>query len=302
MKFVPNAVTKTVASTALRAQYHSPTLLLVGGVVGVGATVVLACKATLKADVVLKEAEKDQQTIEAITVLDNNKPYTDADRKHDLRLYNFKTSVKIAKLYAPAAVVGVVSVAALTQSNRILTQRNVALTAAYATIEKAFNDYRQRVRNELGKQKDEEFYYGVDKREVVIETDSGPKVVVDEKAATASGYAKFFDQFNPNWQPNAELNLYWLKCQQQWLNNKLEANGHLFLNDVYTQLGFEKTDAGQVVGWWIGPDSKGDGFVDFGIFDANNEQAREFVNGYEKAILLDFNHEGVIYNKLARRS
>lgn len=300
MKFVPNSVTSKVAHAALRVNHQSPTILFAAGVVGVGATVVLACKATLKLDDLIKDAEKTTQDIQTT----QHANYTEHDRKKDLYYHRIGTAGRLVKLYAPSAAVGVLSVAALTQSNRILTQRNVALTAAYATIEKAFNEYRARVRDELGDEKDRHFRYGKQERQIAVETDTGTdvKTVITVPDGKPSGYAKFFDTFNPNWQPNAELNLYWLKCQQNWLNNKLQANGHLFLNDVYEQLGFEKTDAGQVVGWWIGPDSDGDGYVDFGVFDANNDQARDFVNGYEKAILLDFNVDGVVYNKLARRS
>lgn len=301
MKFVPNGVTTRVASSALRVQYHSPTLLLVGGVIGVGATVVLACKATLQVDEVLKQAEKDRQQLESIQHLDG-KVYTEEDRKHDLRAFNLKSGLKVVKLYAPAAAVGVLSIAALTSSNRILTQRNVALTAAYATIEKAFNEYRERVRETFGEKGDEvdrKFMHGT--REVEVTDEAGKKKTL-QVVGDPSGYAMMFDRFNPNWQPNAELNLYWLKCHQNWLNNKLTANGHLFLNDVYEDLGFEKTDAGQVVGWWIGRDSEGDGFVDFGVFDANNEQVRDFVSGADQGVLLDFNVDGVVFRKLGGKS
>ena len=41
---------------------------------------------------------------------------------------------------------------------------------------------------------------------------------------------------------------------------------------------------------------KGDNFVDFGIYDITKEVNRDFVNGYERTILLDFNVDGPIYN------
>ena len=55
-------------------------------------------------------------------------------------------------------------------------------------------------------------------------------------------------------------------------------------------LGITRTAAGMVVGWIY--DEKhpvGDNFVDFGIYDINNEANRRFVNGLERTILLDFN-------------
>jgi hypothetical protein len=70
----------------------------------------------------------------------------------------------------------------------------------------------------------------------------------------------------------------------------------VFLNEVYEQLGIPASRAGAVVGWTILPG--GDGYIDFGIFDGENSSARMFVNGHEKSILLDFNVDGVIYNKI----
>jgi hypothetical protein len=297
MRFIPNAVSTRVAGAALRAQYHSPRLLFAAGVVGIGTTVVLACKSTLKLDELITDAEKTTQDIET----QQHPRYSEKDRKHDLYYHRINTGVRIVKLYAPSAAVGVLSIACLTQSNRILTKRNAALTAAYGVIEKAFGDYRQRVRDELGEEKDRHFMHGVEKREIVIETENGPQVVTVDSPLTAAGYAKVWDSTNPNWQTTADLNLYWLKCQQNWLNNRLEARGYVFLNEVYKELGIDETEAGAVVGWWWGPESEGDGFIDFGIFDADNDQVKAFVTGHDRSLLLDFNVDGVIHNKLQRK-
>lgn len=294
MKFVPNAVTQKVAGAALRTKFHSPQLLFAAGVAGVGATVFLACKATLKLDEVLTDAEKTTQDIETT----QHERYSEDDRKKDLMYHRVATFGRVAKLYAPAATVGVVSIACFTQSHRILNRRNAALTAAYATLEKAFKDYRARVRETFGEKGDEvdrKFMYGIQEIE---EVDADGKKKTVQVAAEASGYARFFDELNQHWQPNNDLNLWWLQQKQNWLNDRLRAHGHVFLNEVYEELGIDKSPAGQVVGWWWGRDSEGDGIIDFGIWDPDNERARDFVNGRSKGILLDFNVDGPIYDKL----
>ena len=53
-----------------------------------------------------------------------------------------------------------------------------------------------------------------------------------------------------------------------------------------------------VVGWVLG---NGDNCIDFGIWDSANEKARDFVNGREGAILLDFNVDGVIYDLIDKK-
>jgi hypothetical protein len=111
-----------------------------------------------------------------------------------------------------------------------------------------------------------------------------------------SQYAKFFDELCGPHQRDPEINRIFLQSQQAYFNQRLQVDGYVFLNDVYQALGIPKTKAGQIVGWKIG---KGDNYVDFGIFDnVANPHVREFVNGREYSILLDFNVDGVIYDYL----
>jgi hypothetical protein len=70
----------------------------------------------------------------------------------------------------------------------------------------------------------------------------------------------------------------------------------VFLNEIHDMLGLERTKAGAVVGWVMGGD--GDERIDFGVFKANEYMGQEFVNGNERSILLDFNVDGVIYDKI----
>ena len=114
-----------------------------------------------------------------------------------------------------------------------------------------------------------------------------------------SEFARFYDDGCTGWTKDPELNLAFLKKQQCWANDLLKSRGWLTLNEVYDMLGITRTAAGMVVGWIY--DEKhpvGDNFVDFGIYDINNEANRRFVNGLERTILLDFNVDGNIYDKI----
>lgn len=294
MKLIPNSVSAKVGRQILLTQKHSPTILFAGGVVGVVAATVLACRATLKLDEVLQET---QNGLEIANTLER-KYYSETDRKKDIAYIYVRSAVGVVKLYGPAVVVGSLSIAALTGSHNILSKRNAALTAAYAALEKGFADYRRRVVAELGEDKDREFRYSKEERDIVTETDKGPKVDTEIRCAAdgASIYARFFDQLLPSWSPTPEYNRFFLQCQQNYMNDMLRARGHVFLNEVYDCLGLERTKAGSVVGWVIS--KEGDNVVDFGIFNGNDPLIRDFVNGREGAILLDFNVDGVIYDKI----
>jgi hypothetical protein len=88
--------------------------------------------------------------------------------------------------------------------------------------------------------------------------------------------------------------------QQDFANKKLQAEGRLFLNEVLDMLGIPRCKAGQNVGW-VYKSEKGDGYIDFGIFDIRNEANRNFVNGLEKSIWLNFNVDGDIRYTLSPR-
>ena len=291
MKFVPNAISTFAARTVLRTNNASPQLLFAAGVVGMGATVVLACRATLKVEPVL---EKGEVQLNEVRELHRSNPGTTQARK-DMTYVVMRNTLEITKLYAPAAIVGVLSVAALTGSHNILNRRNAALTAAYGTLQKAFDGYRARVRDSYGEDREREIYHDVKK--VEIESANG-KSVTRKIAHGTSPYARLFDEFNKNWEPTPESNWFFLRMQQEYANNRLQARGHVFLNEVYDSLGIPRSKEGAVVGWWRDAED-GDNYIDFGIFtDRMNERVVDFMVGLENAVWLDFNVDGVINTKL----
>jgi hypothetical protein len=297
---VKTAVTGKIGRQVLITQKHSPEILIGTGLAGFVATVVLASRATLKMDEVLREAEENNKKIAAAQDV-NPENYTDEDAKKDSILNKVQTAGKIAKLYAPALVVGAISVACLAGSHMILNKRNVGLTAAYAAIDKGFKDYRKRVVDELGPEKDAEFRYGVIEKEIAVETDEGTAaktVKILNPDSGASVYSRVFDDWNKNWQDGPlSYNQMFVSSIQNYCNDRLRSRGHLFLNEVYEALGFEHTAEGAVVGWIANGD--GDGFVDFGVFTDTLGGTR-FVNGQENTVLLDFNVDGVIWDKIGK--
>jgi hypothetical protein len=156
---------------------------------------------------------------------------------------------------------------------------------------------------ELGTEADLRFRHGISEQTetVLVVGEDGKTKKVKEKVKVVdpngiSIYAKFFDEACANWNDRPELNLVFLRGQQNYANDLLHARGHLFLNEVYAMLGIPHTTAGAIVGWTISKDA--DNYVDFGIYELNKMKARDFVNGYERSILLDFNVDGVIYDKI----
>lgn len=294
MKGVPDVVSRKIAHSVLLVQKNSPGLLFGAGVVGMVGSTVLACRATLKMDDVLEDAKDKLETSRTLI----HKDYSEKDRSRDASIIYVQTSVKIVRLYIPAIVVGGLSIAALTKSHNILNRRNAALTAAYTALEKGFNEYRARVIEKYGEEQDRHFRYGTQQVEIE-DPDTGKKKIVTRVSQNEpSIYARFFDPSSSSWSKEPEYNLIFLKCQQNYANDLLHARGHVFLNEVYDMLGIPRSKAGAVVGWLLTPEGQTDNFVNFGVFDDKSDTARDFVNGYEGAILLDFNVDGIIYDRI----
>lgn len=293
MKFVPAVITRTVSRNALLVSKASPELLLVAGIAGMVGSTVLACRATLKMDKMLDEGKAKLDLAKTL----QHDDYSESDRSRDVSLIYFQTGVKVVRAYAPAVGVGLLGIAALTKSNAILTQRATALAAAYTALDQGFRQYRARVIEKYGEEEDQKLRYGIETKEIE-DPETGEKTLQVTVPGDPSIYARFFDETNPSWSRDPEVNMFFLKSQQNYANDQLKANGHIFLNEVYDLIGLERSQAGAVVGWLYTENGSTDNFVDFGIFRPDSPKARDFVNGHESAILLDFNVDGVIYDQI----
>lgn len=305
MKFMPDAIARKVASQRLLASEHSPRILFVGGVLGMVGSTVLACRATLKLEEVLTEIENDKTQAHGVKDLvdsgqmdHTDTTYTDAELRKDLTIITARGIGKVIRLYAPPVLLGAASIAALTKSHNILQERNLALTAAYAAVDTAFNRYRNRVIERFGEDTDREMRLEMEDVDIIDE-ETG-KIVSQKRVTDAPGsiYARFYDEHSSrNWSPDPDINVLFLRNVQNYMNDRLKIRGHVFLNEVFTELGLPHTRAGAIVGWRWNKNS-GDDFIDFGIWDGAYAPAKEFFNGREGAILLDFNVDGVIYDKI----
>ena len=297
---------RTLCKAGLKLKKHSPEILVVGGVVGLVASGVMACKATTKLSAILDDSKEQIELFDKVAANPEmvNEEYTVEDAEKDKKIVKVQTAVKVAKLYAPSIAVGVVSIGAIFASNNIMRKRNVALGAAYATVDRAFKDYRNRVVDRFGEELDKELRYNLKTKEVkeTIEDENGKKKTVKRNikymdSPMPSEFAVIYDDGCAGWTKDPEDNKFFLIQQQRYANERLKRRGYLSLNEVYELLGFPSTKAGQVVGWLYDckdPNYKGDDFVDFGLYNVDYEPNRDFVNGYERNIILDFNVAPII--------
>lgn len=309
IKKMGNSISSVAGRTKFKIEKNSPEILLGFGIVGFIGTVVLASRATLRAEDIVEKHREELKAIEDAKEIAQNEPekyeYDEKLIVMDKAGIYGRMSVDFTKLYGPSIALGALSLACILTSKNIMNKRYLGAVAAYNAVSGAFETYRQRVREEQGEIMDRHFRYGTELEEITVTTvdENGKKIKekqlvekdVQNDLALPDENAVWFDEENPNWDKNPEYNLMFLRSQQNYWNDILHTRGHVFLNEVRESLGFPHTQAGAILGWVKG---FGDEDIDFGLYDMKRKSTRDFINGATNIVLLEFNHDGVIWDKI----
>ena len=312
--------TQMLSKTAFKLKKASPTIMVIGAAIGGVTATVLACRATLKAQDILAEhktsVEKIHEAKDKVDAgeiqLSEGEAYTEKDMKDDITKQYLKTGLELAKVYAPAIGMGAASIGCMFGSHHIMTKRNATLTAAYIALEQTFNSYKNRVTDRFGERVQHELEQNI--KAVEVETkkvdENGVEEVIKEYKDIAEQAndpcALVFDETVDTWQRDADLNRNYLLLMESAANKRLRTQGHLFLNEVLTMIGTHggqslRTPTGQIVGWVYDPnDTSLHNHVDFGItnYVPTDEALNSFIRGEERSVILHFNCDGVIIDKI----
>lgn len=305
IKLIGNAIRKTSKKGMLSLRKHSPEILMVVGIAGTVAGTVAACKATTKLEPIMNELEEKREEIKNVVEDENGEELVNENKNKELAIAYAETGVQVAKTYAPAAIIMVLSLSSILAANNILRKRNFALMTAYATLNKTYADYRERVSNRYGKDVEEEIRYGIEKRKITEEVvdENGKKknvkkeVEVSTVDADNSTIFEFSKDTTTHFDSVMDYNRQFLSARQSLANDMLVANGYLFLNEVLDLLDLDRTADGFMLGWIFDPDNNevGDNEVLFRARESFKEV--EDIEGNHvlvPIINLDFNYDGVI--------
>ena len=280
--------TRLAGRAGLVLSKHAPTILTAAGTAGFIGTTILASKATLKVEETV--AEEAALLVKVHEAHEAGK-LEDKDALHDKVVLYTRMTTKLAKLYAPALILGAASIVSLATGHGIMLKRNASLAAAYAAVDQAFKTYKKKVESKFGKEAVLDALVSTAEEDL---TKNEPTLEAIAAVDDVSPYGVIFDSSNHNWSADEDLAMLHLKCQQQYANDILQTRGHIFLNEVYKMLGFPHTPAGAVTGWVKG---NGDNFIDFNIYDGMFEG--EDSNGRTVTKwALDFNVDGVMWDKI----
>lgn len=254
----------------------SPEILLGAGMAAVIAGGVIACKNTPKFKDTIDEYEGAMICTE------------DKKEKKDLKIGLLKET---AKAYALPVGLAAGGFACIIGGHKILSTRNVALAAGMKSLQKAYDAYDKNVREKYGDDIADKLKYGVKKAEKTEEGKDGKEKVVKydtiDDRDLQKPFVVFFDESSSWWRDNVASNMNFLRTREKWLNDRLQAEGVLYVNDVLKELDIPTMPIGQLYGWRKDAiDGVSDGYISFRLVNYWNKRA---VNGMEPVILLDLN-------------
>lgn len=295
MKTLVTKITKKVIK-------KSPEILFVAGTIGVGVTTVLACKGTLKAKEVVDNAKEDFETIEQAVVEQEMHPeeelYSDTDYKKDKIMTYVKTGKGIVKSYAPAVIMGAVSLFCFYKSHDILSKRNLALGSTLAFTLKEFDYYRGEITKRFGSEVDHEIRNHVVTEEVVeiVEGKNGKtkeekKIVkkVDMNSLMNDPSVIIFNPKDVTGTDNRTYNKNHIMSAINSLNYINNEIGEVWLSDIYNALGLNVPKKFKQESRILGVTKK-DGDVDLMFIDRYgtfvDRYNRDYMEGMEDEVIL----------------
>ena len=297
------SITTAFYTGVARISKHAPTILSVTASAGVIATGYLAWEAgTRFEDVEGRDWDRRKECLRNADIIpDEDVPKI--ERKNRI-LFILDT----VRTVAPAAIVGAATITMIYFSNSISKKRLAAMGAAYATLQTAFDGYKRTMVEALGKESVDKILkpklpnVGKSAEEILSSDNKSDAANVSDAVVNSlkalSPYARIIaEESSTCWDPNEDYTSQNLAAVQLWANRRLERKGHLFLNEVFDQLGLSRTREGAVVGWL--KNGEGDNYVSFGDFDASIYRVpSDDYTRVDSNFIVDFNVDGVIWDRI----
>ena len=214
-----------VKHAKLALSKRSPEILTGIGIAGMITATVLAVKATPKA---IRLIESDSRE----------------NHDGDPHAYTKKEAIKSCwKCYIPSAISGVTSIACLIGASSVNVRRNAALATAYKLSETALSEYKDKVVETIGEKKEKIVRDKVAEEQVKNNPVSKSDVIV-----TGDGDTLCFDPMSGRYFHSS---IDKIQKAVNELNGRMinDIVGYASLNDFYDELGLDRTEIGDIVGW-----------------------------------------------------
>lgn len=215
---------------------NSPHILTGLGCAGLISTAVLTAKST-------KDAVND---IVVENMLVSNDPSLNDDEKIN-KMAIFEEPKNLVKrywsYYIPPFIMGAASIACIIGANTVNTKRQAALATLYTISERTLNDYRDKVVESIGKNKEQKIRDEVVQKQL----DENP-VSKNEVIITGKGESLFYDTFSGRY---FESDIETIRRIQNDLNHDLMGSMWVPINDLYYAIGIGGVKLGEEIGWTV---------------------------------------------------
>ena len=211
-------ISKILNSSKKKLADNAPEILIGVGLAGMLTSTIMAVKATPKAMEIIKEEEE----------------YLNRD------LSNMEKVKLVWKPYVPAAIGYCASAALIIKANNVNNARSAMFAGAYKLSEQALLDYKDKVIEVIGEEKEREISDAV----VRAKQRSHPA----SEVIFGTGQCLCHDPLSGRYF-NADMDK--IRRVENDLNYRLMKENMVSLNEFYTELGMECTEMGFKYGWNI---------------------------------------------------
>lgn len=207
---------KLLSMSAVFVKRNAPTILTVIGGIGVGATAIMAVKATPKATKLLEQAKEEKGE----------------------ELTKFEVVKVAGPSYIPAAITGMATITCIFGANILNKKKQATIMSAYALLDSSYKEYRNKVTKLYGEDADKSV-----KEEIAKDKYAESDIyVTDDKEL-------FYDSFSERY---FESTMAQVVQAEYNINRKISMYGGAYLNEFYEELDIPPLDHGERLGWSSG--------------------------------------------------
>ena len=282
------ALIKAVAKTKFFTAKNKPEILLIAGLGGIVISEVGLVIAGSKIKPIHDKMVDDREYVELKA---DEGSLDEKEYSHEVLKVYATTSLQYTKIFAPFVLSSIGSMALIYTSHNIMRDRSIALAAAYTAVNQSFIEYRKRVVDKYGTEAEKEIRYDVAQSTVTTIDENGDVVettVTTSKDPADCLFARYYADGNQGWSKNPLYNKSKLEATQSYWNAMLNIKGHVFINEIFSDMGYDAIYEGQLFGWTKAKEGEPCVDIDFGLYDESNQMNVDFMNGYETDAFLTF--------------
>ena len=233
---------RTITNLLVFCDKNSPTILTAFGIVGTGATGILAYRSGMRAHDILERHHEDMDLV-------------DEDDKEAKRAVMSETILDMIPVIMPPLIMGTFTIGCIFMSNQINAKRIAVLATAYGISEKKLREYQDKVTDILGEKKAQDIRESISKDHIEqFEKENGPISNI-QPLYTGYGDMPTIDEFSKR--------VFGSSCAKidavvSRLTQRVFVENYVSLNDLYDELGLERLPHGDRFGW-IADDIMGTG-------------------------------------------